>query len=1281
MLKHRFFTLLFLFVLTTALLFSTAAAAPDGADGSTAEAPLTVPEEGYRHSGSAISGIDDTWLAEQKAALGLDPDSDAIYLHLEIPAEIDGQAIQSIAAKSFRDGTYQLVSADFTHASNLQSIGNQAFYTRSELGGTIDLSQTKLRSIADNYAFGGTGMTALILPETLSSIGSSAFYGCSKLASVTIPDGITSIGAHMFNGCRALESIVLPDSVTSIGDNAFANSGLTSIDLPDGLRSMGTSVFQGASALSGTVVIPASITALPNRTFSSCSSLQKVILPDATTVIDYSAFNNCSSMESICTVSTADSTGLVLPDHLTTIGNQAFRNCFVPGSELTAVIPASVETIGSEAFYSNQDGKALRFSMLVVERSQNEGLTGYDFYAFKWTQKAVGDLCLVVFPDAASYQYYRSHDNGLSHVEDAITYPYTAVFENGSNSIEQVNKLYGQPLQWTFDPDTLEVSIDTTYTLPEVVPPAEGWDDGYLGGWIFDNRVLTASSEIRYKQLSNCTDRISFTVTQIVTPPAVIPIVDGADVTPESYDVSVWDDGKHHEIGVRLEHPLSSKPAEPQVGDVYVDFQYMWTDVVKGAQGPRMGSSTSWPDDGFGSWMTGGPTISIEGAEHARVDGDYYLLEIEGYLWEYKGSYWSKQSDPYFKTQTTIIGGGHPDATTDRAYVFTVGLTAPPTHMITATAGAHGTITPDGEVPVTQGSNQTFAIVPDNGYEIDQVLIDGNSIGAVAQYTFPTVSSPHTITAAFAPVTYHITYDLAGGNLDTANPETYTVESATFSLTTPTRAGYTFTGWTGTGLIGPTMEVTIETGSTGDRAYTATWSKNLPDTYTIQATAGPGGTITPSGTVSVRRGDNQVFELTCANGYQIDQILVDGETVTSAGNSYTFENVQAAHTITVSFVPVTYHITYDLAGGKLDTANPETYTVESTTFTLTAPIRAGYTFTGWTGTGLTEPTMEVSIETGSTGDRTYTATWSKNHSGGGNQTYAIRAEAAEGGSIRPSGTVMVGQGENQTFAMTAADGYQIAEVLVDGEAVGAIDRYTFQDVQNPHTISVTFEPVSEPDLDSGVSSHLNARDHLAYVSGYPDHTFGPDRDLTRAEAAQMFYNLLLDQKISDRTVYSDVSDQAWYSDAVQALSSLGVVEGYPDGSFQPDRSITRSEFVAMAIRFANPASACDTAFTDVTEQDWFHDAVSCAAQYGWLTGYPDGSFRPYDPISRAEVTTVVNRMLNRAADPAFLQSHASEVNPFLDVSLQHWAYTSILEAANSHDYTRQSGVERWSRLF
>ena len=611
-------------MLASALTPTIAAAVPDGGDGSSADAPLTVPEAGYAHSGGAISGIDAAWLAAQKEALGLAADSDAIYLHLDIPAELDGQAVTAIGSKSFRDGAYQLVSVDFTHASNLQSIGNQAFYTRSELGGPIDLSQTKLQSIGSSHAFAGTGITALVLPQTLRSIGSSAFYGCAELASVTIPDGITSIGAHMFNGCQALENIILPDSVTAIGDNAFANSGLTSIDLPDGLRSMGTSVFQGAAALSGTVVIPEAVTTLPNRTFSGCSSLQRVILPDATTVIDDSAFNHCSSMESICTASTADSTGLVLPDQLTTIGKQAFRNCFVPGSALTAAIPASVETVGSEAFYSNQDGKALRFSMLVVERSAREGLTGYDFYAFKWNQTAADDLCLVLFPDAASYQYYRSHDNGLSHVEDAITYPYTAVFETGDQSIEQPNRLYGQSLQCSFDPDALTVSIDESYALPEAVPPAEGWADGYLGGWMFDSRVLTASSEIRYKQISSCADRISFTVTQIVAPPTVIPIVDGADVTPESYDVSVWDDGRRHEIGVRLEHPLASKPDSPQVGDVYITFQYKWTDVVApGVNGPRMGSSTSWPDDGFGSWLTGGPTISIDGPEHVRVDGDY----------------------------------------------------------------------------------------------------------------------------------------------------------------------------------------------------------------------------------------------------------------------------------------------------------------------------------------------------------------------------------------------------------------------------------------------------------------------------------------------------------------------------------------------------------------------------------------------------------------------------------------------------------------------------------
>ena len=101
----------------------------------------------------------------------------------------------------------------------------------------------------------------------------------------------------------------------------------------------------------------------------------------------------------------------------------------------------------------------------------------------------------------------------------------------------------------------------------------------------------------------------------------------------------------------------------------------------------------------------------------------------------------------------------------------------------------------------------------------------------------------------------------------------------------------------------------------------------------------------------------------------------------------------------------------------------------------------------------------------------------------------------------------------------------------------------------------------------------------------------------------------------------------------------------------------------------------------MTERDWFHDDVACAAQYGWLTGYPDGAFRPYDPISRAEVTAVVNRMLDRTADLAFLQSHASEVHLFPDVTTQHWAYSSILEAANGHDYTRQDGIEHWSRLF
>ena len=183
------------------------------------------------------------------------------------------------------------------------------------------------------------------------------------------------------------------------------------------------------------------------------------------------------------------------------------------------------------------------------------------------------------------------------------------------------------------------------------------------------------------------------------------------------------------------------------------------------------------------------------------------------------------------------------------------------------------------------------------------------------------------------------------------------------------------------------------------------------------------------------------------------------------------------------------------------------------------------------------------------------------------QKYTIAATAGEGGSITPNGDVSVKEGASQTFAVAADNGYEIADVLVDGESVGAVSRYTFETVRKNHTIEAEFRAV-EKAPDTGVDRWLNTTDHMAYLNGYGTGLFGPDDHMTRAQAAQMFYNLLLDQEVSAAVRFTDVPADAWYARAVETLASLGMVEGVGGGKFAPERTITRAEFTVMAMRFA-----------------------------------------------------------------------------------------------------------------
>ena len=302
--------------------------------------------------------------------------------------------------------------------------------------------------------------------------------------------------------------------------------------------------------------------------------------------------------------------------------------------------------------------------------------------------------------------------------------------------------------------------------------------------------------------------------------------------------------------------------------------------------------------------------------------------------------------------------------------------------------------------------------------------------------------------------------------------------------------------------------------------------------------------------------------------------------------------------------------------------------------------------------------------------------------GGGVTAYTIEATAGSNGSISPSGKTAVVSGEDATFVITPDSGYQVADVLVDGKSVGAVRSYTFENVKANHTISVTFaegEQVVDPD-ETGVSGWLNTADHIVYLNGYEDNTFRPDANMTRAEVAQMFYNLLSDKDVPITVSFTDVASEAWYSDAVNTLASLGMITGVGNNLYEPNRSITRAEFTAIAMRFADLATGGENVFSDVAEDTWYYDYVVGSIQYGWITGYPDGTFRPENTITRAEVTTIVNRMLGRSADRTFIAEHADELRIFSDVTTAHWGYYAVVEATNAHDYTKDNGVESWSSL-
>lgn len=215
------------------------------------------------------------------------------------------------------------------------------------------------------------------------------------------------------------------------------------------------------------------------------------------------------------------------------------------------------------------------------------------------------------------------------------------------------------------------------------------------------------------------------------------------------------------------------------------------------------------------------------------------------------------------------------------------------------------------------------------------------------------------------------------------------------------------------------------------------------------------------------------------------------------------------------------------------------------------------------------------------------------------------------------------------------------------------------------------------------AAELNRTDHFAFLVGYTDGTFGPERNMTRAEVTTMFARLLTEQIEADKTysnTFSDVPKGYWAANYIGYMQQFGIITGYSDGSFRPNAPVTRAEFAAIASRFEKLTEGSKS-FADVPDTYWAARYINFAATRGWVTGYSDGTFKPENTITRAEVAAVTCRLLERSADQNYIRSHLNELRTFSDMTESHWAYWYAMEAANGHDYTKSGSSENWNRTY
>lgn len=508
------------------------------------------------------------------------------------------------------------------------------------------------------------------------------------------------------------------------------------------------------------------------------------------------------------------------------------------------------------------------------------------------------------------------------------------------------------------------------------------------------------------------------------------------------------------------------------------------------------------------------------------------------------------------------------------------------TEEYTVTFNAYGGFPTPDEQHVKSGEKAVLPAEPTlKGHTFAFWYLGDDEQNATA-YDFNTpVTENITLTAKWNINKYTVTFNSYGG---TPVPPAQEVEyglTATEPATAPTKTGYTFDGW----YLGDEKYDFSDAVEQNITLY-ANWEKNI---YTVTYTDG-----------------------------------VDGEEV---------------------FADQTYRVPFE----------------DTTPAFKGNPTRDGYVFDGW------KPAFSDTV----TGNVTYVAQWTARTDLSYTVHYYLKGTTKK---VADDKTV-----DGQTFnAVVKEEAIRISGYRVYGNSVKSITIGT-----GTNEIIFYYTRASRPSTPSKPT--LNTGDHYAYVMGYPDGTVRPNGSITRAEVSTILFRLLSDKTrdeyFTTESSFTDVKAGAWYNNSIATLEKAGViVDTAKGGAFRPNEAITRAELAAMLAQFSDAKPVKGVKFSDVSAEHWAYEAIAIAAKMGWIEGYPDGTFRPDATITRAEMMTLVNRALERVpSDEDHLLSKRVMLT-FPDCKSGDWFYIAVQEATNSHTYeraaTEKNGDEQWTAL-